>query len=650
MKKATRYKLFAVLISVCMLIGQLPVTALAIGSWTTIEYQKTSAPTVEDGVYTIVSTTGPSQTDTTLRILHLSQNTTNLDKCKVSQAGETLTPNDCTVSGHTGTGAHAWTVTAVDGGYTIQTKTSGGTYLNISANSAAAGVEAQVLQITCTDDGLYHVSREIDGVEYYLSFATGSWSSSTKAYDIYLYQETEVTPEIATGAPASGTTVDQPFAAGTGGSNYFRIPSLITLGNGDLLAAIDARWNHVGDACALDTIISISKDNGETWTYSFPNYFNDSTDAYAAYATAFIDPVMTQGKDGTIYLMVDAFPGGVALNTAPMAPAAATGYMSIGGEDRLVLYIDATTAGQTDTNYTHYVGDLVDGFAPVVSVTTGETAYYVDDYYNLYDADQEPLYCQQLGSSKIVQQNVFYYNADLHVRNACYLWLITSTDGGQTWSAPTILNDQVRTGNDVFYGVGPGTGLCLEDGTIVLPCYTFSNQIASFIYSTDNGQTWTRSQDATTSSHWSSESCLVQIDSTTIRHFYRDGYSTLYYTDHTFNDGQWMAGTPVNTGVTKTYNNQLSAIRYSQYVDGKPAILVSTATGANGSRTSGKIYTFLLNEDKTMDLAYTYSVNTGSYSYSSLTEQADGSIGLLYENGSGSATHGRGGSWRSGGQ
>ena len=32
-----------------------------------------------------------------------------------------------------------------------------------------------------------------------------------------------------------------------------------------------------------------------------------------------------------------------------------------------------------------------------------------------------------------------------------------------------------------------------------------------------------------------------------------------------------------------------------------------------------------------MDLAYTYSVTEGSYSYSSLTELKDGSIGLLYE-------------------
>ena len=639
MKKVPGHRVASLLLSLCLMVSLLPMSAMAANDWTTTEYQKCSSESVEDGIYSIVSTTGPSQSDTTLRIIHLSNGTSKLDKCKVSEAGETLTPTDCTMSQFAGTGAHSWTVTAVEGGYTIQTRTDGATYINLSADSATAGAEAQVLQIRQTDDGQYTISRDIEEVTYYLSFASGNWASSTEPYPVLLYRETQVTPEIASGAPESGTTTGQPFDRGTGGSNNFRIPSLITLEDGTLLAAIDARWNHTGDACALDTILSRSEDNGQTWTYSFPNYFNDSTDAYAAYATAFIDPVMVQGSDGTIYLLVDAFPGGVALNTAPMRPAAATGYVAIDGTDRLVLYTDPTTGGQSNSNYAYYVGDFSGDLAPVISVGSGATEYYLDAYYNLYDDQQQPIYCQQLGSSKIVQQNVFYYNADLHVRNACYLWLVTSTDGGRTWSAPTILNDQVRTGNDVFYGVGPGAGLCLEDGTVILPCYTYSNQIASFIYSTDGGQTWTRSQDATTSAHWSSESCLVQIDDTTIRHFYRDGYSTLYYTDHTWNGSQWVAGAPVDTGVTKTSNNQLSAIRYSEYIDGKPAILVSTATGAGGSRTNGKIYTFLLNDDNTLTLAYTYSVTGGSYSYSSLTEQADGSIGLLYENGGGSALY-----------
>ena len=75
---------------------------------------------------------------------------------------------------------------------------------------------------------------------------------------------------LATGAfavsistkPENGTTKGQPFAPGTGGSQNFRIPGIITLDDGTLIAACDARWNHAGDGAGLDTIVSVSKDNG----------------------------------------------------------------------------------------------------------------------------------------------------------------------------------------------------------------------------------------------------------------------------------------------------------------------------------------------------------------------------------------------------
>ena len=40
--------------------------------------------------------------------------------------------------------------------------------------------------------------------------------------------------------PADGTTKKQPFLAGTGGSTNFRIPGLVTLNDGTLVASSDA--------------------------------------------------------------------------------------------------------------------------------------------------------------------------------------------------------------------------------------------------------------------------------------------------------------------------------------------------------------------------------------------------------------------------
>ena len=466
---------------------------------------------------------------------------------------------------------------------------------------------------------------------------------------------------IEKGGASTGNTKDQPFAKGTAGSNQFRIPSIITLKhqtdeklNGRLVAAIDARWNHTGDACSLDTILSVSDNNGTDWTYSFPNFFNDSTNQKAANGTAFIDPVMVEAEDGTIYMMVDLFPGGVAINTAPRSPANDSGYRLIHNEQRMVLYT-GVGAAQTAENYAYYVGEFTEmngkQLAPVLAkdaALTDEAAYYVDEHYYLYDAAQKPLYCRQIeggnvNGDKFVHQNVFFYNAELHVRDAAYLWVISSKDGGKSWSVPTILNGMVRkTQNaDKFYGVGPGAGLSFVDAqqnnVILLEAYTFSTQITSFVYTTDKGATWHRAPDATKGNHWSSESALVQIDATTVRQFYRDGENALNYTDYTWNPDTQKFTTNATSvavpGASKTYNNQLSAIEYSQPVDGRKVYLVSTADGGEGNRSHGRIYVLGLNQDenKTMKVLNTIVVNEDKYGYSSLTETKEHDIALLFE-------------------
>ena len=68
--------------------------------------------------------------------------------------------------------------------------------------------------------------------------------------------------------PQDGTTKEQPFLSGTGGSSQFRIPCLVSLDDGTIVAGCDARWNTSGDGGGLDTIVSRSTDKGKTWHYT----------------------------------------------------------------------------------------------------------------------------------------------------------------------------------------------------------------------------------------------------------------------------------------------------------------------------------------------------------------------------------------------
>ena len=271
----------------------------------TIEYQKVTGEIESGQTYSLVTTTATAGSGKTeYRILHYTDGAAALDKCKTSAHSDVLSPADCTAGNFAGTGAHQWTIEAVEGGYTVKSNTASGKYLNISAGGATPGDEAQVLKVERMDDGSFSIGREVSGTMYYFAFnntANGSWKVSTDPYGFVAYKKTEVTPNvIPNDKPASGVTYDQPYASGTAGSQYFRIPSLITLKDGSLLSAIDARWTTLGDAGGLDTIVSKSTDGGKTWNYSFPNYFNDSTNAYNSHATAFIDPVMVE-REGTVY-------------------------------------------------------------------------------------------------------------------------------------------------------------------------------------------------------------------------------------------------------------------------------------------------------------------------------------------------------------
>lgn len=419
--------------------------------------------------------------------------------------------------------------------------------------------------------------------------------------------------------PSDGTTSGQPFAANTAGSQYFRIPAMVTLNDGTIVAAADARWDTTADAGGLDTMVARSSDNGANWNYAFANYLGDNGNTYDRDSTTFIDPALaTDGS--TIYMLVDLFPGGVALNSSNQEPEAAAAFDEQG---RLKL----AQSGSSD--YSYYLGEFENGRAQIFAANGNAVdGYTVDEYFNLYQEEDEV-------------SNLFFSDAPYQVVKTSYLYLTKSADKGATWSAPTLLD--VKADDEQFYGVGPGSGIVTSDGTILFSAYAWnegqSSQRSSFIYSTDNGQTWKRTENAT-GSIWSSENQLVELNDGTIRMFFRNGSDQICYVDAAGNaDAGYTWGSIVQTGVSNNSNCQISALKYSQTINGKEAILLSCPTESSwGSRSAGKIFVGLVNDDGTMDFNSFSStaVTNSTFQYSCLTELSDGSIGLLYENGSAS--------------
>jgi len=71
--------------------------------------------------------------------------------------------------------------------------------------------------------------------------------------------------------------ITNPYLSGTFNSKLFRIPAILTLKNGRILACADVRYgNGTDDPANVDTGIRYSDDNGVTWSEpAFVNAFDD---------------------------------------------------------------------------------------------------------------------------------------------------------------------------------------------------------------------------------------------------------------------------------------------------------------------------------------------------------------------------------------
>ena len=404
------------------------------------------------------------------------------------------------------------------------------------------------------------------------------------------------------GKPADGITENQPFISNTtGGSANFRIPAMVTLSDGTIVAATDARWNTTSDGFGLDTVVSRSSDGGATWNYTFANYLGDNGNMSNSSSTAFIDPALAVDSNNTIYMLVDLFPAGGYIGNISNGK----GYNDNGN---LLL-----TTGNGSYNYYLDDGKIYDNSGNAVSDLT------VDKYFNVTGTYNDTN----------IKTNLFFSDSPFKVLKTSYLYLTKSTDKGATWSEPIMLNSQVKTDSDKFFGVGPGRGLVTTvngNERIIFPCYTYDGKDGNthVIYSDDYGKTWNRVK---VTDNQTSEATLTEADGK-IYMFTRYGG---YYVST--NGGESWTSEGNVTGISYTTTCQMNAITYSKPIDGKTAILLSAAT--NG-RSNGKIFVGLIQEDGSIQWKYNYAVNNGTFQYSCMTELKDGSVALLYENGAAS--------------
>ncbi len=448
--------------------------------------------------------------------------------------------------------------------------------------------------------------------------------------------------------------ITNPYAPGTANSKLFRIPAILTLKSGRIIACADIRYgNGTDDPANIEVASRYSDDNGKTWSpVQFVNHFDDMEDADHNTAipssASFIDSAICEGEENEVYHACDACPAFMGLWRAGTV-GKGSGY--IDGKLSLCDYTRHDNAESTTldkAHYPYYISDFSkDGFAAVLhhSDNSPYKGYYVSRSYHLYEekgGTLVPVMIKQFNKDGTVSQrdihaNVFYALSPVKLYPTYYLWIKKSTDGGETWGDGEIINTQINSTG--FTGFAPGRGIALEkDGKKRVIFAVYDNnartEYTSTIYTDNGGKAWTRGKKANKvgSAGKSSESQMVLMNNNILRMYSRNIAGYISYCDSKDYGESWGEYT-LDKSLKYCSNCMFSVINYSQKLDGKNAIVI--AYPGEAIRKCGVVKIGLYGEDNKVIWKYRKNVTNDltpfTYVYSCITEDSSGNILDLYE-------------------
>lgn len=429
-------------------------------------------------------------------------------------------------------------------------------------------------------------------------------------------------------------------------SNYYRIPTLYTLSNGRVLSTIDARYGGTHDSKSkINIASSYSDDHGETWSkpslpLSFDDYENQKIDWPRAVglrdqqisgSASFIDSALVEDKSiGNVFLLTDVMPAGIGNNNSNKTDS---GFKEIDGK----YYLKLKKSGDRDYDYS------VREAGRIFNDKTGQaTEYRLGANYQLFQNDKlltQEQYSvrfvngrlEEYKNGKQVAMNVFYKDALFKVLPTNYVGYTVSKDHGESWSDFKLLPPFLGSKHNGTY-LSPGQGIYLESkGRIMFSSYANGKMV--YIHSDDHGLTWAASTAALPFANATAEAQMVELKPGVVRTYLRTSTGKIAYMTSRDGGDSWDQIRYLDIIKNTRYGTQVSVIRYSHLIDGKNAIILSSPHSESGRR-NGQIWIGLIDpQTEEVDFKYHYDVDLAKfgYSYSALTELADGRIGLLYE-------------------
>jgi len=210
------------------------------------------------------------------------------------------------------------------------------------------------------------------------------------------------------------------------------------------------------------------------------------------------------------------------------------------------------------------------------------------------------------------------------------VWVTKSDDDGETWSKPVEITPAVKKPDWTWYATGPGVGIRLSGGRLVVPCDFALKGTREYgshvIYSDDHGETWNLGGYVLPKCN---ECQVVELVDgrllLNMRSYHGLNRRAVAYSPD--RGMTWSAVSHDRTLVEPVC--QASILRYTdEKSGGRNRILFS-----NPASTKRESLTVRLSYDECESWAVSKVVHPGHAAYSCLSVLGDGSIACLYERG-----------------
>jgi sialidase-1 len=213
------------------------------------------------------------------------------------------------------------------------------------------------------------------------------------------------------------------------------------------------------------------------------------------------------------------------------------------------------------------------------------------------------------------------------------VWLTHSTDDGLTWAKPTNISDQATRPEWTWYGTGPGFGLQLASGRLLIPSYHAVEKTGIYrvhsLYSDDHGATWRVGADLRDET--TEPQAALRADGTlyvNARNISPRNQTEVRQRVVAVSRDGGATWTDVQEDPTLTDSScEASVLVYSGLAAGEKPIWVFSNPPGPGRRR----LTVRLSYDEGRTWPVAKLIEPVAAEYSSLTRLPDGAIGLLYE-------------------